>query len=214
MHTPRRPTKADITPPSAPRPDAVQLRARRSPRLIALGVVLVVLGGLGSAALYGVGTDQHTAVVMRRDVGRGDAIEQADLAVVEVPRSLAVDTVPGDKLEGLLGGHALTDLPRGAFPLPHHIGDDPLPPGTSLVGLRLPLGRLPVSPLPPGTTLRLVALAEGSELLVDAVVASSPTPLDDGITFAFDVRVAVQQASEVARLSAAEQLAVVVVKEP
>ena len=34
----------DVTEPSATRPEGVQLRARRNPRLIALGVLLIVLG--------------------------------------------------------------------------------------------------------------------------------------------------------------------------
>ena len=39
----------DVTEPSTTRPEGVQLRARRNPRLIALGVLLIVLGALGTA---------------------------------------------------------------------------------------------------------------------------------------------------------------------
>lgn len=214
MHKPHKPTKADTTPPAAPRPDAVQLRARRSPRLIALGVLLVVLGGLGAAALFGLNTDQHAVVVMSGDVARGQALGRGDLTVLEVPRSIAQDAMPADQLPSLVGQHALVDLPQGAFPLARHVGADPLPDGESLVGLRLPLGKLPASPMPPGTVLRVVGLEEGSQSVFDAVVASSPELLDDGVSYALDVRVAAEQAADVARLSAAEQVAVVVVKEP
>jgi len=53
----------DVTEPSATRPEGVQLRARRSPRLIALGVLLIVLGALGAAAPLG--KDKWEAAVKR-----------------------------------------------------------------------------------------------------------------------------------------------------
>lgn len=197
--------------PSTARPTAVQLRARRSPAIIAFGVLLVVVGGLGSAALFTLNSDQRAVVIAAADIRRGDVIENEDLGVVEVPESLAVDAVGADQLPTLVGQHALTDLPKGSFPLPAHVGEEPLPDGESLVGLRLPLGRLPVTDMPPGTTVRLVSLAEGSSWSAPAEVAARPVLLDDGGTYSVDVRVAEADATEVARLSATDQLALIVV---
>lgn len=231
MHSPQRqtpsqrPTKPDTTPPAAPRPESVQLRARRSPKLIALGVLLVVLGGLGAAYLYTLNADHRAVIVMAADVRRGEVIEQSDLKVVEVPGDLGVDALGSDKFDVLVGQQALTDLPRGAFPSGAHVGDDPLPGGQSLVGLRLPLGKLPSTDIPLGTTVRIVGLeapaqnaAEATggkdfaeEVAVEAVTASAPRLLDDGATYVVDVRVADESADLVAKLSASDQAAIVVV---
>lgn len=212
MHDQKRPSKPENPAPAAPRPAAVQLRGRRSPRLIALGTLLVAVGGLGAAALYSMNADHRAVVVMAADVRRGDAIERDDLAVLEVPESLAVEALGAAELPGLVGRHSLTDLPQGAFPLARHVGEDPLPTGQALIGLRLPLGKLPTTDMPPGTTVRLVGLLEGTEVAADAVVASSPVLLDDGASYSLDVRVAEARADEVARLSAADLVAVVVVR--
>lgn len=209
MHNQQRPVTADLTPPTAPRAEAVQLRARRSPKLIALGVLLVVLGGIGAAALYSMNTDQRPVVVMAADVARGDVVQREHLAVVEVPGSLTVDALPADALDDLAGQVARTDLPQGSFPLTRHVGTDPLPAGQSLVGLRLELGKLPTTDLPPGTTVRLVGLVDDVETAVDAVIATRPVLLDDAVSYSLDVQVADGDADAVARLSATDQVALI-----
>ncbi len=205
------PTKADITPPPAPRPDAVQLRARRSPRLIAVGVLAVVLGGLGAAALYSMNTDNISVVVMVHDVVRGDEIQPADLAVVSVPGGMQVDTSAADELDQLVGRTARSDLPAGSFPVARHVGDDPIPSGHSLVGIRLASGRLPTTALPPGTRIQLVSLAEGDASVVDAVVATTPMVLEDGSGHLLDVTVPNAAAQAVATLAATDQLVLIAV---
>lgn len=210
MNAAQRPTKADITPPSAPRPDAVRLRARRSPRLIALGILLVVLGGLGAAALYLSTADYRPVVVMAKSVARGTVVRRADLTVVDVPSSLGVKGLEASDLPSLVGQQALSDLPEGTFLTKKLVGEDPVPEGQSVVGLRLALGRIPTSPMPVGTPVRLVGLAEGSTDSTDAVVASQPSLLDDGASYSLDVLVDGAAAELVARLSAADALAVVV----
>lgn len=195
------------------RPEGVQLRARRSPRLIALGVLLVVLGGLAAAAVYSATADHRAVVIMARDVTRGSILQADDVAAAEVPGGFAVDALPAERLGDLIGEQALTDLPEGSFPLAHHVGEDPLPPGQSLVGLKLPMGRIPVSPLPPGTRVAVIGVGEGADQTVEAVVAAAPTALQDGTTYAVDLRVAVADAPALARMAAADSAALVVIGE-
>ena len=211
MHKPQRPTKPDLTPPTTPRPETVQLRARRSPRLIALGLLLVAGGGIGAAALVGSGDDVVPLVVMAADVRRGDVIGDGDLTVIELPASSGVQGMPAADLPSLVGERALMDLPKGAFPLAKHVGAEPLPAGQTLVGLRLPIGKLPATELPPGTAVRVVGVGDGTQTTVDAVVARAPSLLDDGTSFALDVRVADAEADLVARLAAGDQVALVLV---
>lgn len=208
----QRPTQVDITPPSAPRPAAVQLRARRSPKLIALGVLLVVLGGLGAAFLFTLNSDVQPVLAMAADVRRGEVIGREHLSVIEVPAGLNAEALPADRIDELVGQQALFDLPRGAFPLAHQVGEDPLPDGEALVGLRLSHGRIPASDLPPDTVVRLVSLLEGDTSVVSATVAARPIELEDG-TFAVDVRVAEDSADALARLAASDLLALVVDEE-
>lgn len=206
-------SESPVSVPSVPRPAGVQLRARRNPALIALGALLVAGGGLGAAALFATNADQRAVVVMADDVRRGDVIERVDLSVLEIPGALTVEALDAAELPGLVGQHTLTDLPKGAFPLARNVGVDPLPDGQTLVGLRLEIGKLPTTDMPPGTVVRLVSLAEGDDSATEALVASRAVLLDDGVTYTLDVRVASGDAQAVARLAAADLLALVVVRE-
>lgn len=199
--------------PETRRPEGVRLRARRSPRLVALGVLLVVLGGLGAAALYSMSSDEEAAVVMATDVIRGQQLTEADVTIINVPAGLPVERSAGDLIDTIVGQTALRDLPAGAFPLPRHLGEEPIPPGHSLVGLQLGPGRMPGTELPPGTPVQLVSLVEGDDTAHDAVVAESPVLTDDGTGFVIDVVVADEASHVVARLSATQQLALVAVGE-
>lgn len=201
---------------SPSRPSAVQLRAKRSPRLIALGVLAVVLGALGSVALHNATTETMSVVGVANSVSRGELLRPEDLTVVDVPQGFAVETSPSSQLDSLVGQTTLTDLPAGAFPLSTHVGDDPLPDGQALVGLKMQYGQIPVSAMPKGTVVQLVGLSteEGAPKLdTRAVVAVAPSLLDDGSTFTLDLRVAESDASTVAQLAAAGLVAVVVVNE-
>lgn len=195
------------------RPQAVQLRARRSPRLIAVGLLAVVLGALGFAALHTATTHDTSIVTITQPVPRGTVLADEHLSVVQVPERLAADALPADAVATLVGRTALTDLPEGSFPRAHHVGDDPLPEGQAIVGLRLTHGQLPMTALPAGTAVQLVGLAEEGEpgLDVQAVIAVAPIELDGG-AFALDVRVPADAAHAVARLAAKGELALVAVK--
>lgn len=207
------PARAETSPSPAPRPDAVQLRARRSPRLIALGVLAVVLGALGASSLYSLNTNHRSVVVMAKDVVRGEEIGVGDLEVVGIPSSLQVEMSDADTISDMVGQTARTDLPAGAFPLLRHLGEDPLPAGSSLVGLRLTSGRLPTAALPPGTWVELISLMEGDDTVVEAVVAAAPMELDDGSGHLLDVTVPDDVAATVATLAATDQLVLIAVGE-
>lgn len=205
---------AATPPPSSSRPEAVQLRARRSPRLIALGILAIVLGALGAAALYSMNTDLHDVVVMSRDVVRGDVIQVTDLALVSMPSGSQVEMSPADALDTMPGQRALTDLPAGSFPLPRHLGEEPVPTNHAVVGMRLTAGRLPSIPLPPGTRVQLISLAEDDDTVVDALTASSVVLMDDGTSQLLDVVVPEAFAAAVASLAATDQLVLIAVGGP
>lgn len=195
------------------RPAAVQLRSRRDPKLIIIGVLLVVLGGLGAAALVMAGKEHRAVVVTARDVSRGHTITQEDLSIIELPSSALGDALPADQLPDLIGKTAAVDLPAQSFPLPKHFERTPLPEGQALVGLRLSLGRIPETRLVPGTKVRLVGLEEHS-LSIPAVVVTAPTAGVDGSSYSLDVWVADKEADRVAAAMAGDALALIVTEEP
>ncbi len=188
---------------------AGQLRTRRSPRLIALGVLLVCLGALGAAWIYVAGTNQLSVVVMAQDVSRGEVIESSDLTLIDLPASLQVDHVEAAAMAELIGQTALTDLPVGTIPSPRLLGAAPIPAGQSLVGLLLSPGKLPANQPAVGAQVSLVSLAEPANLTLPAVVASAPQVSEDGSGYVVDVLVASQDAAQVASLAAHGDIALI-----
>ena len=184
-----------------------RLRRRRSPKLIALGVLCVVLGALAAAAVYAMNVVTVDVVATTRDVTRGDTITAADLTVIQVPRNAANGATPADRLDSFVGATALSDLPKGAFPASRHIGQQALPQGHSLVGLSMETGRIPTTGLSPGAAVTLVDIE--SSTVIPATVATTPQLQPHGNAYLLDVVVARDQAPTVAALAAVGQLAMV-----
>lgn len=201
----------DVTEPSATRPEGVQLRARRSPRLIALGVLLIVLGALGAAALYTTATGHRQAVAMANDVTRGQEIRPSDLTVRELPGDQEGGLDPRE-VDDLIGKQALFDLPAGSFPAKRHVAARSFPEGNVTIGLKLGPGRMPNAPLVPGQRIQLVDLKEGV-LMAEAVVAALPEKLPDGATWLLDISLPADKAPLMATRAAADQVALFVLQE-
>lgn len=208
-HTARQPA-ADNALPS--RPGGVQLRTQRNPRLIALGVLLACLGGLGAAYLYTTATTSVTVVLVSTDVARGEVVEASDLSAVTIGSVPGVSTVPAGSLADQVGKTALVDLPSGSLLPSDALGTPVVPPGTAKLGLKLAAGRIPNEPIKPDTALQLVEVTtlEGAQNRVfGATAVSSPTVLPDGQTFLLDVRVSAGDAPLLAALAAQDNLVVI-----
>ncbi len=190
-----------------------RVRPRRDLRLIAIGVLAVCLSGLGAVWLYSSVTDAASVVTVLRTVHRDQVISEADLGLVSVPSVPGLETVPGERLAEVIGQSAHTDLVAGTLLSPRSFGPPVVSVGMAQVGLRLTPGRVPSAGLVPGTRVLLVAVArDGAELpelpSVPAKVASLGDAQPDGSTL-LDVDVPQEQAEQVARLAANDQLVVV-----
>lgn len=183
---------------------------RRNPRLVALGLLLVAVGGLGAATLYNTIHEHRPAVVMARDVLRGQHIQPEDLKVAEAPPGMT-EYIPSAELDSLIGQTARFDLPAEAFPAHRLLGTPAVSEGSAVIGLALGPGRLPNSELVPGQSVQLVNLTDGS-VVVTAMVMTAPRPLEDGSAQVLDVVLPSDQAAGVALLSAQEQLALYLVE--
>lgn len=199
------------------RPDAVQLRARRNPRLVIAGVLCAALGGLGAAVVHAETSSSAQVLMAARDVSRGEVVQTSDLAVVTIGSAPGVNTVPASELSSLVGGEARVDLPSGSLVGDGAVGEPEVAKGTSQLGLRLAAGRLPVKVMPAGTRVTLVAVTgtrTGADdgvpsLRVTGQIVSSPVPLADGASYVLDVAVPQASAQQVADLAAREQLVIV-----
>lgn len=199
-----------------PRPQAVQLRARRSPRLMVIGLLCACLGALGMGWAWNSQSQTQSVVLVTRDISRGELIRPTDLASTTLTGGSGVAVVPADQAAGLVGQYALGDLADGTLLAPGAIGDQVVPAGAAQLGLRLAAGRLPSQLLPPGAPVRLVAVPNGTGSgaasepgqTFDAIVVSAPQQLSDG-AWVLDVQVADEVAAQLAALAAQDQLVVV-----
>lgn len=208
------PTKARFAVPDSdlpPRPGGVQLRPRRSPRLIALGVLCACLGGLGSAYLYMNSTTSQQVLVMARLVHRGQVIQPNDITITTIGAAPGVAVTEASELDSLIGQSALVDLPAGALVGPNAIGPAVPPPGKAQIGLKLSPGRVPASPIQPGTKVILVRLDEAKkdETGFPAEVAHAPTEAGQGEALLLDVWVDAASAPLLANLAANDHLALI-----
>lgn len=208
-------TTMRATPSQWQRTPVPALRARRSPRLIVLGVLCACLGGLGCALALQQLTDARQVLVVVHPLSRGQVVTAGDLGTVSIGSASGAAVVPAEQLSSLVGKTALTDLGQGAVLGPQSIGDPNIAVGRSHVGLSLPGGRVP-SGLKVGSPV-IVASAPGPKddasvqvalVKVDAEVASVPSSKTDGGQ-SFDIDVPESAALQIATLAAAERLIVV-----
>lgn len=194
------------------RPEGVQLRARRSPRLIAIGVLCVCLGGLGAAYLYGTVTRSQQVVMVAQTVQRGEVIDRADLAIVTIGAAPGVRTVSANQLDDVVGKSALLDLAQGSLLVGEAVGSPLIVANTSQVGLKLPAGRIPTGLLPASSNIILVEIEADKTTpgrVFQGSLIAAPVSLGDGQTYVVDVRVASDIAPIVAVLAAQERIALI-----
>lgn len=209
-------------PARVPAPAATTVRLRRNPKWIALGIVALCLGALGSFVLYNQLADARDVVAVRTSVSRGAQITATDLTVIRVGVTPGVNTVPAAQLDGLVGEHAVVDLTAGTMLAPGMIASVVVPEtGHSLVGVKLDVGRAPSGYLRSGSPIRLIAIPPPgaaatykdaySNLSIDATVVDASRTAD-GQSVLLDVDVVGNQAAQAATLAATSRL--VAVRDP
>ncbi|RCK70444.1 flagellar biosynthesis protein FlgA [Desertihabitans brevis] len=192
-----------------------QLRARRSPRWIAAGVLAICLGGIGAVLLYNGAVTSEQVLRVNSAVARGEVVEAGDLGPVTVGSLPGVSTVPAEQLDELVGQHALVDLPAGSLVPAGGVGAPAVAEGTVRMGLSLAPGRLPSQTLTPGDRVLLVPVPgpddSSSDLgsAVPAVLDSAPETAPDGVASLVDVTVDSAASERVARLAATDRLVLV-----
>lgn len=155
-----------------------QPRIRRNPKWIALGILAICLGGLGSFFLYSHLSDAHQVIALTKTVHRGEEITPTDLTTVQVTDTGGVPTVPSDRMSSMIGQVAGYDLVKGSLLSPASVGSSrPPAAGKGVIGIKVSQGRAPNGYLEPNTPVQLVVLpARGAAAPKgDASHSSAPT---------------------------------------
>ena len=190
-------------------------RPRRRPMLILASVAMVLVGMVGSAWAYSSLGNSQSVVVARVDVARGAVITSDVLQVARVGVDPALQVVPADSLDSLVGQRAAVDLKAGQLLVPQAVSGDVFPHhGTSVVGLTLGPGQIPGTPLQVGDQVRIASTpgaqgdvrAEQIKVFTGLVVEVAAPDTSGNVTVS--VEVPADQAPEVAVWSAAGRVAV------
>lgn len=197
-------------------PTAPQVRGRRNPKWIALGVVALCLGALGALFLYNQLSNAQSVVAVSQTVHRGATIQPGDLTTATVGTTPGISTVPAGELDALIGQRAAFDLVAGSLVPAEAISSSQMPAANrSVVGIRLAHGRLPMGAIPQSTPLRLVAIPppgadpafkDGFKDKTYAVILVSSVEGTDGVSVLINVDVDARQASQIGLLAAQERL--------
>jgi hypothetical protein len=160
----------------AARPAAVgqPTKSRRRTWMIALGIAIVLIGGLFTWYLTTTTSRTVSVLTTSSDVERGQQITDKDLTTITVAGGQNVDAVPAKDAKDVIGKVAAVDLPAGSLLTSSNVIDTlPVPSGDSIVGIALNANQLPAYPLKAGDKVRLV----------DTPVAQGEPPTSDPQTY-------------------------------
>lgn len=185
---------------------ARNLPRRRTWSLLLVGVAIFAVSFLAISNAIARASDTLEVVAVDNPVQRGEVITAEDLTTAQVPEGeSALDTVPVDRLNDLVGQVAVTALAPGSTLTPGSIAEGLTPPqGTSLVGLTMNVSQMPATPLTSGDTVRVVhtpdspdaGAGEGAAIIEATVVSVTQAPQAGQAIV--DVEVPSQEASRLA----------------
>lgn len=132
-------------------------KTRRRPAIIAAGVALVIVGGLGAVWYASSVGDTVAVLVTKGDIARGQTIESSDLTTLEIGGGQSTAAVTAKNADQVIGEVAKVDLPAGSLVTTDNVGvalevaDD-----ESIVGVALTAAQMPSYPLTAGDAVRIV----------------------------------------------------------
>ncbi|MFC5928621.1 hypothetical protein D6T64_21630 [Cryobacterium melibiosiphilum] len=208
--------KADA--PASPGREAGQppTKSRRRPAVIAAGVALAIVGGLGSWFYASTVGDTVTVLTTSADIARGATITSENLTTLQIAGGQDTTAVAAEQAASVIGETATVDLPTGTMITSDNVGAGiAVETGQSIVGVALSVAQLPSYPLAAGDQVRLVdtPVSQGDP------PASSPesfeatvftTRFDEGSsTWIVDLVVPQSQAADIAARGATGRVALI-----
>jgi len=142
---------APVSPPKIVR----QRRVR--PGLLGLAVLLIALGGLGSAFAVTSVRATGSYLAIARDVPVGTVLSADDLMTVQVAGGQALAPVPASQLDQVIGLRAAVALVPGSLLTPAQLTNEPMiGPDQQQIALGLQADQVPARQLHPGDKVLLV----------------------------------------------------------
>jgi hypothetical protein len=155
------PTANGIPPTPLPR---VGPARRRSPVLVSLGVVLVVVGALGAwRYVASASTSTHSYLAVYQPVEVGDQITADDLQTVTISTSRGLTPILATQESRVIGEYAAVALVPGTLLTDQQLSStNAIGPNQALVGLQLSPAQRPGRTLKPGDHLLLIQVPSSS----------------------------------------------------
>lgn len=139
------------------RTKATVARPHRQIPAMALGVLLVIGGGLGVALWSSSQSERTIVLAAARTLEPGDVVQREDLRAVSVALDDTVPSMPDTALADLVGSTVRNPIEQGTIVGAGMFGDSQLvPDGFALVGAVLDPGRYPSSGLRSGDRVVMI----------------------------------------------------------
>jgi hypothetical protein len=204
------PVDAPVVPPRVVR------QRRMRPGLFGLAILLVALGGLGSAFAVASVRATGSYLAVARDVPVGTVLGAGDLTRVQVAGGQGLSPVKASDLDRVIGKRAAVSLVPGTLLTMKQLTDKPLlGPGQQQVAVGLKPSQVPARKLNPGDKVLLISTPDKNasngapSTRFDGVVIDATIP--DKTSVVLYVALAVRDVPAVVALAADSRLAVVLV---
>ena len=133
-------------------------RVRRRIPEIAMGLLLVLFGGVLVYIFASQDDPSREVLALARDVSKGDVLSAAHIAVLEVPADVPVAALSPQAVSQVLGSSAAGDYPSGMLLVAPLLTDSAdIPPGMITVGAILEAGQYPIVGFSRGDRVNILA---------------------------------------------------------
>lgn len=160
MTTPTKPQTEAPPRPAPPTARAPTPKQRRRPRMIGLGIALVLLFSLLGVFLFTQGSTPKTVVVTDAQIDGGQPVKASQLTTTQISGGDNSQTIPQESLQSLEGNLATGDIPAGTILSPDMLATKTRPDsGQTIVGARLKPGNLPAGGVSSGDQVTVLITA-------------------------------------------------------
>lgn len=153
------------------------VKRRRSPVLIAAGLVLILFSGLGFYWLYRTSDDRIDVVTVSRNVEMGQTVTDSDVVSTQVAVEPGVRVVRWSERAQVIGKVATARLMKGSLLNPDTVSARPIPgPGKKLLGVAVKPGNWPEGQLRPGDQITIISTGAPAATPGGAAQQAQSTP--------------------------------------